>query len=372
MGHTYIATGDSYRVFGSGVQAFDRLPLGTYTISFDPMSGYSLNLRDSLKAPEEKVYGKSPARVERALAHYALPTGRSLGVLMTGDRGMGKSLTLRLLSARFGEVYNIPTVIVDTATPGLANFLDTLGECVLVFDEFEKLFNDEDQARLLGLFDGLSHTKRVHVVTANSAAMLNTYFLSRPGRFHYHFKFEYPSKSEIREYLLDNIPNLSESEVVAVQRHAMIRPLNYDHLRAVVVEYGLGGDFMSFIKELNVEQTGNMAVMLEFTWADSERALVKEAKINEDGEINIYFRVPLGNQPEEAPQQEATSTGRTRKYVHISATFDMANCGVDEDGAPMFAGEALAKSNDGDADEDWQTFFSSVRVHVLQNGKRLY
>ena len=45
----------------------------------------------------------------------------------------------------------------------------------------------------------------MYIVTCNELRGLNDYILNRPGRFHYHFRFEYPTATEIREYMEDKL-----------------------------------------------------------------------------------------------------------------------------------------------------------------------
>ena len=234
---TIVASAGTFRLYDDSVQTFDNLPLGTYTISFSQLSGYSLHRAEPLATGQETVYGNHAARVQRIVAGYAA-MNRSLGVIFSGDKGMGKSLMIRMLAERMREQHRLPTVLVQHSTPGLASFLDELGEAVVVFDEFEKVFaskgEDESQNQFLSLFDGLSTTKRLYVLSVNELSQVNDYMLNRPGRFHYHMRFAYPEPETVATYLRDQVPGISDAQIDEVVDFSRKYDLNFDHLRAIV------------------------------------------------------------------------------------------------------------------------------------------
>lgn len=270
MGNTIISTGNQFRIYDSDVVTHSALPAGTFRINFSPLSGYSLQLVDNMSVGDEKIYGEHDAKLNRIDAAYD-HMNRSLGILMSGDKGMGKSLMIRMVAERFRDNRGLPVVLVDDNTPGLAEFIDTLGESIVVFDEFEKKFRDQDdQAKFLGLFDGISSTKRVYIVTVNSMGRLNDYLVNRPGRFHYHIRFNYPTPAEVREYVHDQVPGIKKNEVDQVVLLSHRTKMNYDHLRAVAFELRLGGKFVDVIGDLNIKNTEETTYRMVLTGTDGK------------------------------------------------------------------------------------------------------
>lgn len=53
-------------------------------------------------------------------------------------------------------------------------------------------------------------------MTCNELYSLNSYIVNRPGRFHYHFRFDYPSPEAIREYLSDKLKEEAYVEIEKV------------------------------------------------------------------------------------------------------------------------------------------------------------
>ncbi|MEW1548365.1 AAA family ATPase [Streptomyces tsukubensis] len=267
---TIVSSGGEFRLYGNSVQTFTDLPLATYTISFSPMAGYSLRETDPLASAEETVYGSHVSRVRRIVTGYSA-MDRSLGVILSGDKGMGKSLMLRLLAERMRETHHLPTVLVQHNTPGLAAFLDELGEVVVVFDEFEKIFSNEDdesQNQFLSLFDGLSTTKRLYVLSVNELERVNDYMLNRPGRFHYHMRFAYPEPDTVATYLRDQVPGVSETQVAEIVDFSRKYDINFDHLRAIAFELRLGEPFAEVIGDLNIKRSERSGSRIEahITW----------------------------------------------------------------------------------------------------------
>lgn len=274
-----VQSGNSFRFYGDAVNIHNALPPGTYIINFDPMFGFSLEKSASIGV-HEKAYGNISERVDKVFRNYE-SSNRGLGVMASGPKGMGKSMLLRSI-AEHGASLGYATVIVDQFYDGLVNFLDSLGEVILVFDEFEKTFDADEQAIMLPMFDGLSMQKRLCVVTLNDDSRISSYAMDRPGRFHYNFTFDYLGENEIRQFLSDR--NISESRIDNVVSYARFRDINYDHLRAIAQELSLfDGDFDSLMEDLNI---GSALVNLHIEGDIGDIAFNTEVAIDPSKRIN--------------------------------------------------------------------------------------
>ena len=129
---------------------------------------------------------------------------------------------------------------------------------MVLFDEFDKTFCNNDnngispQTLMLSLFDGISVGKKLFLITCNGIRKLNDYLINRPGRFHYHFRFDYPSYEEIQEYLQDKLEEKYYGEIEGVVAFSRKVNLNYDCLRAIAYEISNGQTFKEAIKDLNI------------------------------------------------------------------------------------------------------------------------
>lgn len=250
-----VAVGNTFRIYDDSVKVHNKLPLGTYRVEFSQMSGHSLSRIENMEVPSEKMYGRGQKRIDAILTGYAAMQ-RSYGVLASGAGGMGKTMLMRSLAAQASDRFKLPVVVVDQASPGLAQYIGSIGEAIIFFDEFEKIFVSDDefdnQVQFLSLFDGLGTAKQMYLATVNDLNRVNSYMVNRTGRFHKHLRFDYPGSSEIREYLTDH--GVKKKQIEKVVRFATRVPLNYDHLRSIAFELTtVGESFEDAIGDLNIK-----------------------------------------------------------------------------------------------------------------------
>lgn len=263
--------GSSYEIYSNDLKTYDKLPVGTYVVRFNPMSGFSLSKREDFVNKEGKIYGARQGKIDKIMRTFN-KSERSTGVILSGSKGIGKSLFTQLLSIEaLSQEY--PVIVVESAYKGIASFIESIDqEVVVMFDEFEKVFDKdkegtEHQDSLLGLFDGVSQRKRLYVITVNNLSKVSDFMLNRPGRFHYHIRFSYPSSSEVELYLTDKIPTEYQSEIKKVIAFSQRVNLNYDCLRAIAYELSTGEKFEDAILDLNIlnTDTKKYAVVVTFT-----------------------------------------------------------------------------------------------------------
>ncbi|RGH18340.1 AAA family ATPase [Ruminococcus sp. AF12-5] len=258
-----INLGDNtYSIFSDAMRVYEKLPAQVYVVRFSETRGFFLEKYNDMNIKESRVYGIHEEKVNKVLSMFE-NQDRNLGVILSGDKGIGKSLFAKMLSSVVIQ-RGIPTIIVDRYVPGIASYIEDIEQEVMVlFDEFDKTFGEvkskdgeaSPQANLLSLFDGLSSGKKLFVVTCNELRKLNEYLINRPGRFHYHFRFEYPSATEIREYLQDKLDEEYYEEINAVVSFSNKVRLNYDCLRSIATELNTGIPFSEAIKDLNIINT---------------------------------------------------------------------------------------------------------------------
>ena len=266
-----VHSGERYIVFGDDVQTYDLLPAATYKVEFNKMTGFYLVDHNDLIV-SEKIYGPYARKVDKVLNTFA-GMQRNMGVILSGPKGVGKSMFARLLAEKAKEK-NLPLIIIDMAIPGVEDFIaDIEQECIVLFDEFEKTFKPdkdtgyEPQEALLSLFDGVNDGKKLFVVTCNETRDLNNYLLNRPGRFHYHFIMGTPTGDEVREYMEDNLIGDARQYIDKVVALSSISSFTYDVLRAVAFELNQGYDLTETMMDLNIERERylNLTMKIIFT-----------------------------------------------------------------------------------------------------------
>lgn len=248
-----IQTGTTFKIYDDGLIIHDQLPSQVYQINFNPLTGPFLSKYSDIEV-NEKIYGVHEAKVNKVLNAYK-QFQRNLGVILSGDKGIGKSLFAKLLAIECAS-RGMPVVIVSSYFPGIADYIASIEQEVMVmFDEFDKTFSMKDgdtQAEMLTLFDGLAQGKKMYVITCNCLTGLNDYLVNRPGRFHYHFRFQYPTPEEIRQYLSDKLNREYWGEIEKVVSFAAKVDVNYDCLRAIAFELNNGIEFEEAVLDLNI------------------------------------------------------------------------------------------------------------------------
>ena len=248
-----VQTGTTFKIYDDGLIIHDKLPSQVYQINFNPMSGPFLSKYSDIEV-NEKIYGVHETKVNKVLNAYN-QFQRNLGIILSGDKGIGKSLFAKLLAIECAS-RGLPVIIVSSYFPGIADYIASIEQEVMVmFDEFDKTFSMKDgdtQAEMLTLFDGLAQGKKMYVITCNCLTGLNDYLVNRPGRFHYHFRFQYPTPDEIRQYLCDKLNKEYWEEIEKVVSFAAKVDVNYDCLRAIAFELNNGIEFEEAVLDLNI------------------------------------------------------------------------------------------------------------------------
>lgn len=294
-----VHSGNTYQIYGEALKTYSNLPVRTYEVGFNKMTGFFLVAHNDLTINETKVYGSSPEKVKKVLRAFAA-TDRNFGVILSGRKGIGKSLFARQLAIQARD-YNLPLIIVSAYAPGIANFLGSIEqEVIVLFDEFEKTFSDQNdyspQEELLSLFDGIDGGKKLFVITCNEVHKLNSYFINRPGRFHYHFILGNPTPEEIKEYMMDKLKPEYHNVINQLIGFSMTVDITYDVLRAIAFELNMGYSFKETLNDLNISKEGTPKYRVRVTFVDGTVFTSSEVRINTYDSDDTYVWVSnVGN-----------------------------------------------------------------------------
>lgn len=256
-----INSGDKYYIYGDGVKVSQKLPAQAYTVCFDQMAGWWLEKAKNPVVGDDKIYGCLEKRVEKVFSTYER-IDKNLGVILSGAKGIGKSLFARVISD-MAIKNGLPVIFVNENIDGIATFLASIDQrCLILFDEFDKVFycshKDEenkscDQDSFLTLFDGIYASNKLFIITANDLNKLSEFLINRPGRFRYHIRFDYPNVEETKEFLSDKLEKkVYKREIDEILRFTTVVPLSYDCLTAIADELNNGETFESCLDILNI------------------------------------------------------------------------------------------------------------------------
>ena len=292
-----VESGKRYRIFNNAITTYDQLPPKTYRVDYDPETRiFSLLEAHDFEIPETKIYGQHLDKVKKVLNSMD-KMNRNLGVILSGDKGIGKSLFSKCLGLK-ARKKGIPVILVNEYHEGIANFLEEIEQTVMIlFDEYDKTFDEKKhncQAEMLSLFDGVSAGKKLFVITCNEIQSLSQYLINRPGRFHYHFRFLYPTADEIRDYMEDKLDKQYYDEIENVIAFSVRMNLNYDCLRSIAFELNNGFKFQQAINDLNIiriSQYKNIKIIVEFENQATLSGKIKEWQLydNTITDMSIYL-----------------------------------------------------------------------------------
>lgn len=236
MSH-FIRNGNTFRVTPKqALNIQNKLPIGNYTVKFDQMQGqFFLEMVDSFKQVP-KLYGDTTKNASRILKTY-LDRTTSTGVMLNGEKGSGKTLLAKTLAIEAAQL-EIPTIIINDPWTGDAfnKFLQDIEQpTVILFDEFEKVYDNEDQEKALTLLDGVFPSRKLFIITCNDKWRVNENMRNRPGRIFYMLDFSGLTPEFITEYCQDKLKN-KQHITKLVEITSLFDKFNFDMLQAVVEE----------------------------------------------------------------------------------------------------------------------------------------
>lgn len=182
----------------------DQLEPLTYSVKFDPRSGYFLEIIDNFTLPK-KIYGNTKDRTEKVIKTF-LSRPRGTGVMLSGFKGAGKTVQMKEISETLRTQYDRPIIVVNEAFHGddFKTFIESITtSAVVVFDEFEKVYSEPEHAQaMLTLFDGVIETHKLWLLSMNSND-IDQNMINRPGRMFYHFEYDSMDEDVIKEVIDD-------------------------------------------------------------------------------------------------------------------------------------------------------------------------
>lgn len=274
-----IRMGSAYRMMSEqDIEVCEKLPAKNYMVKQNPMSKeFYLEPVDDFVMPK-KLYGDTIKKAERILNTFkARPL--STGVHLDGVKGSGKTLLAKTLSY-LAQKDDVASIVINQPFCGdeFNSFIQSIDvPAILIFDEFEKVYNWETQNKILTLFDGVYPTKKLFVLTTNDSNAVNSFLKNRPGRIYYSFKFDTLAQEFIKEYCEDNLND--KSQIPSILKYTQIFSFfNFDMLAAAVEEMNRYGEpLQEVLNYLNIvpENKSSETYVVRFMVGDFAKVLKK-------------------------------------------------------------------------------------------------
>lgn len=269
-----------------------EVPVGVWKLSCAQYVGFYLE-ETEIKLSHGKIYGDAQDIADHvAEAFEKNDPNKNLGVLFSGEKGLGKTLTTRLILEKFYD--KKPIIIISEYINGMADFISKFKGCVILMDEFEKFTGgntdseDENsltkQESLLSIFDGNTGCSgNLFLLTVNNTYKLNENLKSRPGRMRYHYKFTSENATVVRNYCNDNLNNKEIIEDV-VETLGSAGFVSMDILSSFVDELNKFPDKKpsEVLKYFNIENENaseNFRATFKVLWGDTEATYADRAPL---------------------------------------------------------------------------------------------
>lgn len=239
----FLKSGNTFRV--STKEALDlheSLPVGNYTVKYNDMGGFFyLEKIEDFTAPS-RIYGNSVRHTQRIISTF-MSRPATTGVMLTGEKGSGKTLLSKNVSIELAK-QGIPTIVINSPFKGdtFNQFLQSIEQpCAILFDEFEKVYDRDDQEAILTLLDGVFPTKKLFMLTCNDKYRVDVHMRNRPGRIFYMIDFKGLDAQFIIEYCEENLEAKQYINTI-VSIASLFGEFNFDMLKALVEEMNRYGD----------------------------------------------------------------------------------------------------------------------------------
>jgi len=357
MTRVYRRDGNSFWPTSDADLAIEQaLPPGTYAVNHHPVRGFYAERIADFDLPA-KLYGDVNRQAERIVNTF-LERPAGTGALLSGQKGAGKTMLTKRVAQLAQSQHGIPTLVVTNDYQGdeFNAFIGGMSQPVVVlFDEFEKVYDREKQAQLLTLFDGLYNSKKLFLLTCNDRFRVDVHLLNRPGRLYYALEFTGLSRAFVEEYCADKLLNLANlGGVLSVA--AFFNDFSFDMLQALVEEMNRYGETATqAMQMLNMRPHSEDSGVYDVRGVRNGQAIqcdgqshdtIQRSPLGMDGMEVTFYGYDEDKAPEGGITDHETYTLDVNKLVKVDLASGVFVFGTNKPGVEVhFARRRAAASN---------------------------
>jgi len=232
----FLKSGSTFKVTSKeSMDLHEKLPAGNYIICKDAFGNLFLEQIDNFTVPA-KMYGDVLRHTERIVNTFIDRTV-STGIMLSGEKGSGKTMLVKNVGMTLAK-QGIPTIVINSPWRGdeFNKLLQDIDQpCMVLFDEFEKVYNRDQQEEILTLLDGVFGSKKLYALTCNDKWRVDIHMRNRPGRIFYMIDFKGLAIEFIIEYCNDNLNEKKHIDTICTIS-SLFSEFNFDMLKALVEE----------------------------------------------------------------------------------------------------------------------------------------
>ena len=219
-----------------------EIPLGVYTII--ETTNEKREVLYELKPYDKLVKGRMKTSPEvfgdileflKIVWNFYVASEKSEGTFFYGNSGMGKTDASNIL-ANIALNNKLPVVIIESLSPNteIIKFIDGLGDCVIIFEEFSKIFPYYMQQKMLSMFSATG-VKRLYIINDNDKNGTSPYLLNRPGRITFKREFGKVELDVFDFYITKH--GVEKDSNFYIDMHKMYKTtsvLSMDHIKYII------------------------------------------------------------------------------------------------------------------------------------------
>ena len=237
--------------------AYDLIGGCVYSVRWDEyLEEIVFNELPNLTLPDKIYHNEEDDKfINKVLNHYNNSKDGVTGVMLSGLKGSGKTITAKQIAV----TSKLPIIIVskNLSSKRLVNLINNIYdiEVCLIFDEVDKFGSKYDDSFLLNILDGVGESgKKLILFTCNDESSINKFMVDRCSRVRYWKQFEEMNTSIIQEMLAEKLSNKDNIKPLMDFITSTFKCISFDNVYSFIVEVNENPDdtFEELFNDMNL------------------------------------------------------------------------------------------------------------------------